>query len=208
MVALILANGNQPSLDLLKREARRAGLFVVTDGAANTLTPNHPRPGVVLGDFDSITSDVLGALGPAQVVPAADQDHSDLEKAITYALDRGATSIVIAGALGGRVDHELVAFALMARYAQRAAMEMVHDGLRAWWVDRPLTFDAVPGDGVSLIAFQTVGNVSVAGTEWPLHAVTLEPGSHGVSNRATGTRVQVRADPPGLLAILLEPCRP
>lgn len=208
MVALILANGDQPTAGLLADRVARSDLFIATDGAADRIPAGCRAPDVVLGDFDSIDPVALAGLSGEQVVRAFDQDYSDLEKAIRYVIERGATSVVLAGVLGGRLDHELVAVALMTRYSDRTSLVLVHDGLCAWWIQGSHEFAVTPGDTVSLVAFQPVSNVSISGTEWPLSHVRIEPGSHGVSNRAASNRVTVSASPPGLLVLHLEAGRP
>ncbi len=53
--------------------------------------------------------------GPKSIRASSDKDESDTELCILTALDRGATSIRLLGALGGsRVDHELANVALLA----------------------------------------------------------------------------------------------
>ncbi len=71
-------------------------------------------PDVILGDFDS-----LGYVPEGALVHPAIKDKSDLELALDYALEQGATDIVVYGCLGGRMDHTLAALQNLASVAER-----------------------------------------------------------------------------------------
>ncbi|KAL8252931.1 hypothetical protein R6Q59_036624 [Mikania micrantha] len=105
---------------------------VCADGGANRLFDDMPelcplendvsgireryKPDVIKGDMDSIRPDVLNYyrnLGTKIIDNSDDQDTTDLHKCITYLLDfvsddkRSNLCILVAGALGGRFDHEM-----------------------------------------------------------------------------------------------------
>ena len=71
-------------------------------------------PDVILGDFDS-----LGFVPEGALVHPAIKDKSDLELALDYALEQGATDIIVYGCLGGRMDHTLAALQNLAFVAER-----------------------------------------------------------------------------------------
>lgn len=71
-------------------------------------------PDVVIGDFDSFVGEVpVGAL-----VYPPEKDVTDLELALAYARERGARSIDVYGALGGRLDMTLANIGLLATYPE------------------------------------------------------------------------------------------
>ncbi|KAJ0449848.1 putative thiamine diphosphokinase [Helianthus annuus] len=74
------------------------------------------KPDVIKGDMDSIRPDVLNFyrnLGTKIIDNSDDQDTTDLHKCIAYILDtvsddrKSNLCILVAGALGGRFDHEM-----------------------------------------------------------------------------------------------------
>jgi thiamine pyrophosphokinase len=94
---------------------------ICADGAANfVLSSSHPqaRPNVILGDMDSISPEVVSAMDPAvQVVDQTDdQDSTDFEKAIRYAITLSPKKVLILAALGHRLDHELGVFHILLKY--------------------------------------------------------------------------------------------
>lgn len=87
--------------------------IVLVDGGANLLYKSELREtsnvrGIV-GDLDSILPEVRSyyeAKG-VPVVHVADQDSNDLQKGLALARQRGWLSLVVLGALGGRIDQQL-----------------------------------------------------------------------------------------------------
>jgi len=116
---LIVANGPFLAKDIIA-EASQNKIIVALDGAAMKLQHRGLKPQVIIGDFDSITENEKQYLGihhtneqstpyPGKhdtlIVPAYDQNFSDLEKAIHYCDKENAKSITIVCATAGRLDH-------------------------------------------------------------------------------------------------------
>lgn len=181
MNVLILAHGDPPSEDLLTRLRQEADLFIATDGAANHL---ENEPDVVLGDFDSLSVEAKTRFPSANFVHAPDQDSSDLDKAIAYAVNQGATRITILGAAGGRVDHALTHVSLLVKYAD-SDIRLLDDSGETRLIQGIAEIEGEIGDTLSLIAFAHAEGVSAEGVRWPLKEETLLPGSRGVSNVMT-----------------------
>lgn len=74
-------------------------------------------PDLVVGDGDSLRADVASfyeAAGCVVLPPSADQDTTDLHKAVAAALRRPSCGWLVAvGCLGGRLDHTLAALSLL-----------------------------------------------------------------------------------------------
>ena len=223
MKAVILADGDassRASLDVAwPGWADGIRLVVAADGGARHAALLGLAVDLWVGDGDSVGADALAALGAAGVElrhVAAAKDESDTELAVTAAMDRGATSLVVLGAFGGRrFDHSLANVGLLALPRLAAGSMTLLDAttrvrlLRA--PDRagaPVTLELVgrPGDLVSLLPFGPgVDGVTTAGLEWPLRDEPLPAGpARGLSNvRArTVASVTLRA---GLLLVVESP---
>src|SRR5512141_1042329 len=103
--ALILANATPPSKKLLKQLSTDASLFVCADGGANTAARYGIMPEAIVGDLDSIHAQTLYKFRKAAIHRVVDDFSTDLEKAMSWVIDKGYNHIVIAGATGGRLDH-------------------------------------------------------------------------------------------------------
>jgi len=161
----------------------------------------------VVGDLDSISPALHAEWQDADVeffqFPP-DKDETDLELALLEAVKRGADQIVILGALGRRVDHELGNLLLLAHpsLAQidvrivvgQQEIVLVRD--RAEWNGRP-------GDLLSLLPIggDAYGVVS-RGLEYPLCDEVLRFGpARGVSNVFTVSKPSVCLKEGLLLAV-------
>lgn len=127
----VVANGPFLEKDLLIKSI--AGKTVLAlDGAANVLRMHNITPNIILGDFDSIdlktkkyygikptpefSEKYLGNHGTL-IVPALDQNYTDLEKAVQYCCQQSSQDITIICASGGREDHhESLKFILKEYY--------------------------------------------------------------------------------------------
>ena len=122
MQALILADGDAP----IRRDLdaawpgwdRDIGLVIAADGGARHAAGLAVSIDAWVGDGDSIGEAALAEL-TARGIPIErtrpEKDESDTELAVLAALGRGATGIVVIGALGGpRIDHTLANVGLLA----------------------------------------------------------------------------------------------
>lgn len=161
----------------------------------------------VVGDLDSVDPAVLeAARGEGTVVQAhpTDKDQSDLELALDEAVRRGATSVIVLGVGGGRLDHFLASLFLLAD-ARFAAIDVDArwEGHRAAVVrSRARSFRGRPGDVVTLLPIHGPARVKTEGLRWALEDEVLEAGSsRGLSNEFVTEWVWVHATQGTLLAI-------
>jgi len=129
---VIVANGFPISSAELQ-ESLVGRTVLALDGAANQFQSFKHCPDYILGDFDSVSdpaywgitttfSDLdeshlpyCGNFGTT-IVPAKDQDHTDLEKGILYCDQANASSVLIVQATGGRMDHTLGNLEVLKKY--------------------------------------------------------------------------------------------
>jgi thiamine pyrophosphokinase len=187
MRAVIVCHGEPPSMATLRRELDGADLVVCTDGAAAWLEEQGLATDFVVGDMDS-----LGDSGvSAQMVhagPHEAQENTDSEKALLFALSRGADEVTLLGALGGRLDHTLGNVALCAAYEGQAHLRLVDELGTLEVVRGRRELDVKPGARVSLMALSEGVCVVTQGLRWRL-AGPLPQGTRGLSNIAVSDRV-------------------
>lgn len=129
---VIVANGPKIEAEQLKKKFESCKVIAL-DGVADSFKDHSLLPDVILGDFDSIedpdywgilkTFDQIDENSPPYVgnycvtiVPAKNQNYTDLEKAIMYCDAKGADSILIVQATGGRMDQTLGNVGLLRKY--------------------------------------------------------------------------------------------
>jgi thiamine pyrophosphokinase len=166
-----------------------ADLFIAADSGAETALQYGCTPRIVVGDFDSLDGSVLEELGRrgSQVRRvAAEKDETDTELAVQVAIEQGATSITLLGALGGaRFDHTMANILLLAGF-ERVPITIVDGPATCWLVRGPGTsaIDGHVGDLVSLLPLTSdASGVRTKGLYYALNGETLYFGKpRGVSN--------------------------
>ncbi len=207
MRVVIVANGVMSHPGDLLNHSPAAGLLICADGGARHIAAARLVPDVIVGDLDSLDPALAEAWrgqGCEFVVHPKAKDETDLELAFLLALERGATELVVLGALGGRTDQLLANIQLLVLPAQRDVPARLIDGPEeiCLFADE-LTVIGRPGDTLSLIPLggDAVGVVT-EGLEYPLRRETLAVGpARGVSNVLTAPVARVRLQHGWLLAI-------
>ncbi|HET9571955.1 MAG TPA: thiamine diphosphokinase [Bacteroidales bacterium] len=118
MQALILADGSFPTTRKRQELLRNAENIVCCDGATAKLLDFGREPLAIVGDMDSLSSE-LKAQFTAKIHLVAEQETNDLTKAVEYCITQGFDEIAILGATGLREDHTLGNISLLADYATR-----------------------------------------------------------------------------------------
>ena len=186
-----------------------AALLIAADGGARWCLEAHILPHVVIGDLDSLAleaQDLLTHQGVAIVRYPQNKDETDLELALLAAVERGAHSITILGALGGRPDMHLANQLLLAHQAL-AGLDvcMKSDG----WVIRllqqgSLELTGTAGKRVSLIPVCLTAVVSTEGLRYALRQEQLIFGpARGVSNEFVGSAATITVHE-GMVLVMYE----
>ncbi|MEX0868477.1 MAG: thiamine diphosphokinase [Nitriliruptoraceae bacterium] len=161
----------------------------------------------VVGDLDSVDAATLAAAVDAGArvdrYPAA-KDQTDLEIALDTARSLTPARIFVVGGHGGRLDHFLANFAVIAAAARDNCSVVAYCGTALITVvTREATLTGRPGALVSLLPIGgPARQVSTRGLGFPLDSEDLLPGaSRGVSNTFVGTTAEVTVAAGTLLAI-------
>jgi thiamine pyrophosphokinase len=155
-------------------------ILIAVDGGVSTLEALRLTPDLFVGDIDSAREAPRGV--DACVYPAA-KDFSDLSGALRESRKRAAEVVVIAGFLGGRLDHE------WANLLEAAAHARAFDGILApskrglvAVTSQGLRVETRPRRPVSVFAMGRSARISLRGASWVLSRKQLPSGSLGLSN--------------------------
>ncbi|MEP4036150.1 thiamine diphosphokinase [Pseudophaeobacter sp.] len=171
--------------------------LVAADGGADPALAQNRMPSAVIGDFDSISPQILAQIPPDRLFQVTEQDSTDFEKALRAIR---APLVVAVGFLGGRVDHQL---AVLNTLVQDIGSPCVLLGAQEVVFHLParISLPLSAGETVSLFPLRRVSAQST-GLEWPLEGLVMQPGGQiGTSNRALGP-VTITTDGPGLLGLV------
>ncbi len=164
-------------------------MIIAADRGAATALQLGYTPSIVVGDFDSLDTLLLQELserGSQVRKVAVEKDETDTELAVQLAIEQGATSITLLGALGGaRFDHTMANILLLAGF-DSVSIRIVDGPSTCWLLQGPgsSVIGGQIGDLISLLPLtrDAIG-VRTTGLYYPLHGETLYFGKpRGVSN--------------------------
>ncbi len=214
MTILIFANGLIGNLDWVRPLITDDSVIIVADGGAKHVADLGLEPDVVIGDFDSISQELLEQLtssGALIISHSELKDETDLELALLYAINHYEGDIKIFGSLGGRLDQTLGNIFLLAHPAFRDQhIELVEPGQRAWLISGECQIDGSIGDTLSLIPFGEGAHISrTTGLQWELidERLTFGP-ARGISNVMTAKTVSVTLESGRLLCVHIPTYQP
>jgi thiamine pyrophosphokinase len=202
--AVILANGMPPPASTLSRLLDRNTLLLCADGGANAARALGVQPAAIVGDFDSVTPDTLAHFKEVIQIREPDQDRTDTEKAIEYALRQGVTDkIVLLGAGQGRLDHVLGHIGLLRKFLGRVRIEMQGEEGLVYVAEHEVELTCPRGTVVSFFAVGApVQGVTTTNLRYPLENRTLELGvQDSISNVVEATPAGIRFTSGTLLVV-------
>jgi thiamine pyrophosphokinase len=179
----------EPTPRLSSRLARlRSPTVIAADNGAATALRFGLRPGLVIGDFDSIEPSTLDRLrreGVAIETYPRDKNATDGQLAIERALESLPCELYLLGFLGGpRLDQLLANVLLLTGLQVPTLLLDAQNECRLLRSHSVLTWPPERGEIVSLIPLSpSVDGVRTTGLRWPLQDEQLLLGdTRGVSN--------------------------
>lgn len=198
--ALIFANGTVFHVEAVRALLQAGDFIIAADGGLRFVHALGLQPHLLIGDLDSITPeqlDTVRLLSGVQIEQhPPHKNETDLELAIGAALASGARTILILGALGGRLDMTLSNIFLLLLPELAGCDVRLEDGVEEVFLIRPgegSTINGRAGDTVSLLPWGgPAEGVRTEDLSYPLRSETLLPErSRGLSNEMISTCARV-----------------
>ncbi len=185
--ALIIANGEACSWDLLAQLLEWSPFIVVLDGAINRVLDLGIKIDVLLGDFDSSLNheEIRQAQHPVEFVHTPDQEKTDLEKACDFLLERGHQAVNVVWATGRRADHTITNITNIVRFRGKLKIVLLDDYSKIFLLDHQYEKWYPAQTPLSLIPVGTVSGIRTSGLTYNLLDESLQIGYRtGSSNEA------------------------
>ena len=207
---VIVTGGTAGDDEFVRLHCAAADLLIAADAGALALERLGIAPHLAVGDFDTAGPEIVARLAargiPTETHPVA-KDYTDTHLAIVIAIARGATEIVVLGALGGpRYDHMLATALGLAHPDFAGVRILLVDPLHTMLVLRPgesVMLHGTPGEYVSLLALtEDVTVVSGDGLLYPLPATFRLGDNIGVSNELTAPDATISVGGSGVLLVI------
>ena len=185
--ALIIANGEACSVELLGELLEWSPLVIVLDTAINRVLELGIKVDVLLGDFDRDFDPerIRQEQYPIEIIYATDQNKTDLEKAFDYLIGRGFPAVNVVWATGRRADHTITNITNVVRFREQLKIVLLDDYSKIFLLPRFYEKWYVAGTPISLIPIGQVDGIMTKNLKYPLDNESLTMGYRsGSSNEA------------------------
>lgn len=188
--ALIIANGESCSMELLGQLLEWSPFIVVLDSAVHRVMELGIKIDVLLGDFDRgiDIEKIVQNQYPIEIVHTPNQDKTDLEKAFDYLIEKGFPAVNVVWATGRRADHSIANMTNIVSYKSKLQIVLIDDYSIIYpLLPLPNIFQKwyVKGTSISLIPVGTATNICTENLLYPLENEQLTLGYRsGNSNEA------------------------
>ena len=139
--ALIIANGEACSSELLGQLLEWSPIVIVLDSAIERVLELGIKVDVLLGDFDRglDINYYKEKQYPLEIVYAPNQDKTDLEKAFDYLIEKGHKAVNVIWATGKRADHTITNLTNIVAYRNLLKIVILDDHSKVYLL--PETFE-------------------------------------------------------------------
>ena len=166
---VIVGNGEFPTTPLTLKILKEATTVILCDGAANSYIKTGRNFDVIIGDGDSVSTEVKQNYA-SKIIINSDQETNDQTKAINFLYSKGITEVSIIGATGKREDHSLGNISLLIDYMQQGITAKIFTD---YGVFIPITGNAKvlvnPKQKVSIFNYNCT-EMSAIGLKYPIRA--------------------------------------
>jgi thiamine pyrophosphokinase len=185
--ALIIANGQSCSFELMGQLLEWSPVVMVLDGAIHRVLELGIKLDIVLGDFDQAENwdELLANQQPVEVVHTPDQNKTDLEKGLDFLIAKGHKAVNILWATGKRADHHINNLSTIAKYKEQITIVMLDDHSRIFNLPNQFTKWYPANQNISLIPLGSVFGLSTKGLTYNLQNEDLHLGQRTSSSNKT-----------------------
>lgn len=211
--ALIIVNGEIPRQEFLQKLQYQT--IICTDGAANSLQSFGFAPDIIIGDMDSISktpsnatsTEIQSQFPTSTIIQITDQDSTDFQKALDYAVQHNLRNILCIGTFGKAADHSIYNLCLLYRYHNpnklRITLLHYYDDTPQWIFVLPpsLSIEAPVGSILSFFPLHEA-TLSTQGLQWEIENTLISQlGTPSVRNKTRAPVVQIQCKGPCLCLI-------
>jgi len=185
---IIFGGGDAPRAEFVKNLIKKDDYIICLDKGLEYAAAAGITPSVILGDFDSVSEDILKkykSKGISIREYPAQKDFTDMELGISEAIRAGVQELIMLAALGGRADHMMGNIDNMLQALEKGIQAAIYDEKQhIYLINTCRSFHYKKGAIISLLAFSNkVEGVTTGNLEYPLKNEILVKGySRGISN--------------------------
>ena len=180
-------------------------MIIAADGGYDNLVRHGYTPDIIIGDLDSIESEIPE--GTRIISYPKEKDETDMFLSYKAGVTLGYTEFVMLGATGGRLDHTYANISLLLYAKERGHnITVIYEGgIILCLKDESVTLSGSEGATLSVFAIDGAAHgVSISGAKYEVENVSLTPDFPlGVSNEFLDRDVRISVTD-GTLIVMAE----
>lgn len=191
---IILANGKPPKKQIISFfHSRKYDTLICADGGANSALKMNLVPDVIIGDLDSITTEVYKKFKSAsKIIRLKRQNDTDVEKCLKYAMINKYDEVLLVGATGNRLDHTFCNLGIVKKFFLKIKISLIAENSYLKPYTRFALLKTIPGETISIYGLDKKTKITSNGLKYKLKSVALPFGEkESTSNIATGNKVRL-----------------
>jgi len=201
---IIVCAGENYSVDKLKKYSSSASFIIAVDGGLRILNDAGLDPTLIIGDFDSVDSEMIGMYPnvPKKTFPS-DKDFTDSELAILEARAMNPDKIYMFASTGSYVDHTLANLFLLKKYDE-LNISIITDNSEITLVNKCITIKKAKNRRFSLFPLGCIANIQIRGSKYNYAGNNLDVSDQSVSNVAVEDELEITFDSGEILMVLFD----
>ncbi len=162
---------------------KSASIIIAADGGTLACKKSGIKPDFIIGDFDSISRDLLNQYHDIEIIHIEDQNSTDMEKALNFATSLSPDRLIVLSAFGKRMDHTSANLFFLTEYNEKVPVEIYDNyGYMTILKEGKHIFKYKTGTIISFFSPYPVKNISIKGFRYNLQNQNYDPYFVGMSN--------------------------
>jgi len=204
MNVAIIANGEELEKNRLENILADVDIIIAADGGANLCREQQIKPDYIIGDLDSITYENMEFFSDSKFIEITEQENTDLQKALDYALSLNPTKIIVISAFGKRTDHTLGNILIFQNYDESIPLEVYDNfGVMTFYSPGKYELKLQLGQTISFFSLTPITGLSLLGFKYPIVNTDYSSNFIGVGNVIINEKCTVEFQKGKLISYLI-----
>ena len=191
---VLIANGEFPThkkpLEIIKKNK----YIICCDGAADLLIKFGQNPNIVIGDLDSIDTNINNT-NIEKIINIKDQNNNDFRKALHWISENiNLHKLFILGATGLREDHTLGNLTTFLYQKFKFKIEILTDAGIFYVINSSKTINSFKGQYVSIFSINPNQRITTKGLKYELNNSTIDNLYSGTLNVSNNNQISIETD--------------
>tara|TARA_B100000212_G_C27313739_1_gene506950 strand:+ start:76 stop:801 length:726 start_codon:yes stop_codon:yes gene_type:complete len=201
---LIVGNAKPEQLSKWQNLIDNCEVIIACDGAMHNCVNSNISVDFLIGDMDSISSEMLdhAKTNNVKILAITDQGNSDLSKALNFARSLKPMSIDIIGADGGQSDHQFANYLTLFESPKNVCLHLDDSIVLAVTNANPVLYSIENNRLFSVFSIGPSSGVTITGAEWELDNASMNPNSLGLHNRTASEEISITCETGNLLVFI------